>query len=64
MKGQIFRLAHLGYFDFHDLFAIIAELEIILAAQGHSVRFGSGVATVQNVYADAALPKEAALALS
>ena len=63
MKGQIFRLAHLGYFDFHDLFAIIAELEIILAAQGHSVRFGSGVATVQNVYADA-LPKEAALALS
>jgi aspartate aminotransferase-like enzyme len=64
MKGQIFRLAHLGYFDFHDLFAIIAELEIILAAQGQSVRFGSGVATVQNVYAEAALPKEAALALS
>ncbi len=64
MKGQIFRLAHLGYFDFHDLFAIVAELEIILASQGHSVRFGSGVATVQNVYADAALPKEAALALS
>lgn len=64
MKGQIFRLAHLGYFDFHDLFAIVAELEIILAAQGHPVRFGSGVAAVQNVYADVALPKEAALALS
>lgn len=64
MKGQIFRLAHLGYFDFHDLFAIVAELEIILAAQGHSVRFGSGVAAVQNVYTDVALPKEAALALS
>ena len=29
MKGQIFRLAHLGYFDFHDLFAVIAELELI-----------------------------------
>jgi aspartate aminotransferase-like enzyme len=63
MKGQIFRLAHLGFFDFHDLFAIIAELEIILAAQGQSVRFGSGVAAVQNVYADVALPKEA-IALS
>jgi aspartate aminotransferase-like enzyme len=64
MKGQIFRLAHLGYFDFHDLFAIVAELEIILAAQGRPVRFGSAVAAVQNVYADVALQKEAALALS
>lgn len=63
MKGQIFRFAHLGYFDFHDLFAVIAELEIILAANGRHVRFGSGVAAVQNVYAEAALPKEA-LALS
>ncbi|MGI8961581.1 MAG: pyridoxal-phosphate-dependent aminotransferase family protein [Bryobacteraceae bacterium] len=59
MKGQIFRLAHLGYFDFHDLFAIIAELEIILAAQGYPVRFGTGVAAAQNVYAEVALPKEA-----
>jgi aspartate aminotransferase-like enzyme len=57
MKGQIFRLAHLGYFDFHDLFAVVAELEIILAAHGHPVRFGSGVAAVQNVYVDVALPK-------
>ena len=64
MKGQIFRIAHLGYFDFHDLFAIIAELELILTAHGHPVRFGSGVAAVQNVYADVALAKEAALALS
>jgi aspartate aminotransferase-like enzyme len=61
MKGQIFRLAHLGYFDFHDLFAVIAELEIILVAQGLPVRFGSGVAAVQNVYAEVALPKTAAL---
>jgi aspartate aminotransferase-like enzyme len=63
MKGEIFRLAHLGYFDFHDLFAVIAELELILAANGHAVRFGSGVAAVQHVYAEVALPKEA-LALS
>jgi aspartate aminotransferase-like enzyme len=59
MKGQIFRLAHLGYFDFHDLFAIVAELELILAANGYPVTFGSGVAAAQNVYAEAALPKEA-----
>ena len=60
MKGQIFRIAHLGYFDFADLFAVIAELEIILAAQGQPVKFGTGVAAVQNVYADVALAKETA----
>ncbi len=59
MKGQIFRIAHLGYFDFHDLFALIAELELILTANGHPVKFGSGVAVVQNAYADVALPQTA-----
>lgn len=54
MKGQIFRIAHLGYFDFADLFAVIAGLEIILAANGVPVKFGSGVAAVQEVYAEAA----------
>jgi len=58
MKGQIFRVAHLGYFDFADLFAMVAELEIILAANGCPVEFGRGVAAVQNVYASAALSKE------
>ena len=57
MKGQIFRMAHLGYFDFADLFDMIAALEIILAANGHPVQFGTGVAAVQTVYAEAALPK-------
>ncbi|HYL75432.1 MAG TPA: alanine--glyoxylate aminotransferase family protein [Bryobacteraceae bacterium] len=60
MKGQIFRIAHLGYFDFPDLFAVIAELEIILAANGVPVKFGTGVAAVQNAYAEVALAKEAA----
>lgn len=54
MKGQIFRIAHLGYFDFPDLFGTIAELELILSALGRDVKFGSGVAAVQQVYADAA----------
>jgi len=62
MKGQIFRIAHLGYFDFADLFAVIAELEIILAANGIPVKFGTGVAAVQNAYAEAALAKEAVTA--
>jgi len=57
MKGKIFRVAHLGYFDFADLFAVIAGLELILSANGHPVKFGSGVAAVQQIYAEAALPK-------
>jgi aspartate aminotransferase-like enzyme len=60
MKGQIFRIAHLGYFDFADLFAMVAELELILAANGVPVKFGSGVAAVQNVYAEVAGLKEKA----
>jgi aspartate aminotransferase-like enzyme len=62
MKGQIFRIAHLGYFDFADLFGVIAELEIILGANGFPVKYGSGVAAVQHVYADIALAKEAVTA--
>jgi len=49
MKGQIFRIAHLGYFDFADLFAVIAGLEIILKANGVPVQYGAGVAAVQEI---------------
>ncbi len=58
MKGQIFRIAHLGYFDFADLFAMVAELELILAANDVPVKLGSGVAAVQNVYAEIAIGKK------
>jgi aspartate aminotransferase-like enzyme len=57
MKGQIFRIAHLGYFDFADLFAVIAGLEIILHANGHAVEFGAGVRAVEEVYVEAAVPQ-------
>jgi len=55
MKGQIFRIAHLGYFDFADLFSLIAGLEIILNANGHAVPYGTGVAAAQEIYAKAAV---------
>jgi aspartate aminotransferase-like enzyme len=60
MKGQIFRIAHLGYFDFADLFAVVAGLEIILRANGIQVELGGGVAAVQQVYEEAGIVKEAA----
>lgn len=59
MKGKIFRIAHLGYFDFADLFAVVAALEIILASNGVPVEFGKGVAAVQKVYMEAAKQKAA-----
>jgi aspartate aminotransferase-like enzyme len=58
MQGQIFRIAHLGYFDFSDLFAVIAQLELILLANGVKVELGSGVAAVQRYYAGRAIPKK------
>jgi len=59
MKGQIFRIAHIGYFDFPDLFSLIAQLEIILSANDIPVKYGSGVAAAQEVYAKKALAREA-----
>jgi aspartate aminotransferase-like enzyme len=53
MKGKIFRMAHLGYFDYLDTIATIAALEQILAALGKPkhFEFGSGVRAAQTVYA-------------
>ena len=62
MKGQIFRIAHLGYFDFADLFGVVAELEIILNANEHPVQYGTGVAAVQEIYARAAVEAQTAKA--
>ena len=64
MQGKIFRFAHIGYFDFVDTFAMVAALEIILHKNGYPVKFGTGVAAVQEVYSRAvsAEPGQSALA--
>jgi aspartate aminotransferase-like enzyme len=62
MKGQLFRIAHIGYFDFLDLFAMLAGLEIILNANGFPVKYGAGVAVAQEFFAGAAImPRTRAL---
>ena len=50
MKGKMFRIAHLGYYDFLDLLAVLAALEIALLKVGHKVELGSGVRAAQQVY--------------
>ncbi len=62
MKGRMFRIAHIGYFDFPGLFSLLAQLEIVLAALDVPVRFGCAVAAAQQVYTKAALTRENALA--
>jgi len=55
MKGKMFRIAHLGYYDYLDAIAIIAALEHVLAkvmAPKH-VEFGKGVRAAQVEYAKA-----------
>lgn len=52
MKGQLFRIAHIGYYDYMDTIGAIAALEQIIAEMraGH-IEFGFAVRAAQEVYA-------------
>jgi aspartate aminotransferase-like enzyme len=51
MKGQLFRIAHLGYYDYLDTIAAIGALEQVLAELGQRVELGAGLRAAQEVYA-------------
>jgi aspartate aminotransferase-like enzyme len=52
MKGQLFRMAHLGYYDFLDTIGGLAALEHVLAqVTGKPVEYGAAVRAAQNVFA-------------
>ncbi len=52
MKGQMIRIAHLGFYDYLDTVGAIAALEQVLASVTQKrVEFGVGVAAAQKVYA-------------
>jgi len=53
LKGKIVRIAHLGYADVFDVVQGLAALEMGLAAFGHPVAFGRGVAAAEEVLMDA-----------
>ena len=52
MKGQLFRIAHLGYYDYLDTIAAIGALEQVLAEMGQPVELGAGLRAAQEVYAN------------
>ena len=54
MQGKIFRVAHLGFFDYLDTVALLGAMEHIAKdTLGLPVEYGQAVAAAQRVYADA-----------
>jgi len=54
LKGQIFRIAHMGIIDELDILATLAALELVLVELGQTVKLGTGVAAASAVLAAAA----------
>jgi aspartate aminotransferase-like enzyme len=54
MKGQLFRLGHMGYAAEFDVIVALAALEQVLAELGVPVDFGASIAGAQKVFAERA----------
>ncbi len=54
MKGQIFRIAHLGFFDYLDTIALIGALEqvVVKSIPQLGAKFGDGLIAAQKVFAE------------
>jgi len=51
MKGQLFRIAHIGYYDYLDTIGILGALEHVMARiGGKSVEYGAAVRAAQQTY--------------
>jgi len=58
MKGQIFRIAHIGYYDYLDTIGILGALEHVLArCTGKPVEYGTAVRAAQQAYAHSLFDK-------
>jgi aspartate aminotransferase-like enzyme len=58
MKGKLFRVAHIGYYDYLDTIGILAALEHVLASvMGKPMEYGAAVRAAQEVYARSAAEK-------
>jgi aspartate aminotransferase-like enzyme len=58
MKGKLFRIAHIGYYDYLDTIGILGALEHVLAkVTDRKVEYGAAVRAAQEVYARTQLEK-------
>jgi aspartate aminotransferase-like enzyme len=52
LKGKVFRIGHLGYYDRFDIIRCLAALELTLGEMGFPVKRGAGVAAAEGVFAE------------
>jgi aspartate aminotransferase-like enzyme len=51
LKGKVFRIGHLGYYDRFDIIRGLAALEVTLGEMGYPVKLGAAVAAAEQVFA-------------
>ncbi len=52
MKGKLFRIAHIGYYDYLDTIGILGALEhVLVKVSDRSIEYGAAVRAAQEVYA-------------
>ena len=56
LKGKIFRVAHLGFYDTTDIFGLLASLEVVLHRLGHRFELGTGMAAAEKTYLERTPP--------
>ncbi len=52
LKGRIFRIGHVGYYNFFDVVLALSALEMTLHELGFPLHLGAGVAAAEKVYLD------------
>ncbi len=52
LKGKIFRIGHVGYYNFFDLMVALSALELTLKELGFPLQLGSGLAAAEKTYLD------------
>jgi aspartate aminotransferase-like enzyme len=62
MKGKLFRIAHIGYYDYMDTIGIIGALEHVLNRLGRVKGYGAGLKAAQEVFARPAQEETAEMA--
>ena len=50
LKGKIFRIGHVGYYNFFDMAVALSALEMTLRALGHELELGAGLVAAERRY--------------
>jgi aspartate aminotransferase-like enzyme len=53
LKGKVFRIGHLGWYERLDILRCLAALELTLESMGYPTKRGAGVAAAEQVFASA-----------